>query len=582
MKKIRILFIAFFLLVTTACGSQATNNQGVEDTAYQQQFNDFLTEMFVDDISGDYLSLHFSLVNPESYGIEKPELTLGHINETTIQEAENEVEETLNRLREYDINKLSATQKIDYLQVEKMLEIELMSNGLSDYQNLFSPANSVTDNLVVNFNEFKFYNEEDVQDYLVLLQDVPRYLDEALAFTQQQAEKQMFMPDYALEDTVYEIEKFLDKEGDNALIISFENKMKDVDFATEDYIKQNRQIVNDRIIPAYQKTKDTLLSFQGNSNNQTLADTANGKKYYEALYYSKTGSKSDPEAMVSIAEKYIDNLIGEMMIVVMADQEAYDRYLSLSLAEESPENLLAFFKDHLTVSFPQAPDVNYQATYLDPSITNESTVAYYLIPPFDLISDNVIKINPTATHGDMEQLYTTIAHEGYPGHLYQTTYYYNTKPHPIRTQTRNLGYVEGWAMYVQGYSLKWKLADDEAVANLSRINTELNYVLQSIVDIGVNYLGWKQAEVKQLLRENNLVDSDELVESLYQSVTADPGLLLPYGIGLIEMTQLRKDTEKQLGNQFDEVDYHQVILDHGPLTFDLLAQQVDQYIKEHK
>ena len=47
------------------------------------------------------------------------------------------------------------------------------------------------------------------------------------------------------------------------------------------------------------------------------------------------------------------------------------------------------------------------------------------------------------------RLFTTLAHEGYPGHLYQTTYYANTNPDPLRNLLNFSGYVEGWATYAE-------------------------------------------------------------------------------------------------------------------------------------
>jgi len=96
------------------------------------------------------------------------------------------------------------------------------------------------------------------------------------------------------------------------------------------------------------------------------------------------------------------------------------------------------------------------------------------------------------------------------------------------------------------------------------------------VDIGVNYEGWGKEGIRSFLKEYGFVDSDEMVNSLYEYVVSDPGLLLPYGIGLLEMNELRKDTEEKLGKRFDEAEYHRTILEAGPMYFDLLKEKINE------
>ncbi|MBR5207520.1 MAG: DUF885 family protein, partial [Erysipelotrichaceae bacterium] len=199
-------------------------------------------------------------------------------------------------------------------------------------------------------------------------------------------------------------------------------------------------------------------------------------------------------------------------------------------------------------------------------------------PPYDAITENVIKINPTSAKGNSLTLYPTLAHEGFPGHCYQTTYYYATNPHPIRTLVDNFGYVEGYAMYIESYAYQWLLPNDPNLAKFLDLDTELNYLLQALIDIGVNYEGWGKEEVGKFLREMGFSDSAELIKSLYEYVISDPGLLLPYGIGLVEMNELRKAAENALKDKFNEIEYHKVILEAGPMYFDLLEEKVNNWI----
>ena len=577
MKKILLSILAVLMLMSGCAAKTEVKEEPM--TEVQLAFEQFLTDEYIDTVSSDALTLHYSLVDPSVYGIEQPELTLGEISDEVNAEAEAELREVMQKLEAFNPEELTARQKDDWNMLHEYLEIQMMFEGLSYYQNLFSPAQSVTDALITNFNEYKFYDEQDVKDYLVLLADVPRYLEECLAFTRKQADMGLFMQDFSVSDTVSEINKFLNKKGDNALIISFENKLENSDFDTAEYFSENRRIVNEMIIPAYQNVRDELKALKGKPQLETLSDTEESRAYYAALFAYKTGSSLTPSEMLEKGKKVLKSIVQDYINLLYGDATISSRYEKVDYGSEDPEVILKRYQEKLLEHFPKGPEVTYTAEYLDASITNDSTIAYYLIPPYDAITDNVIKINPTATEGDSVTLYTTLAHEGFPGHLYQTTYYYATNPHPIRTLVDNFGYVEGYAMYVQGYANSWALENDENLAKFLTLDTEMNYLLQALVDIGVNYEGWGKDGIRQLLKELGFVDSDIMVTSLYKYVVSDPGLLLPYGIGLVEMKELR-DYAEQNSKKFNEIEYHQVILESGPMYFDLLKEKVDNWLKK--
>ena len=577
MRKILLSILAVLMLMSGCTAKQEVKEEPM--TEVQLAFEQFLTDEYIDTVSSDALTLHYSLVDPSVYGIEQPELTLGEVSDEANEEAEEELREVMDKLEAFNPEELTSRQRDDWNMLHEYLEIQMMFDGLSYYQNLFSPAQSVTDSLITNFNEFKFYDEQDVKDYLVLLADVPRYLEECLAFTRKQADMGLFLQDFSVNETVSEINKFLNKQGDNALIISFENKLENVDFDTTEYFSENRRIVNELIIPAYQHVRDELETLKGKPQLETLSDTAESKAYYEALFAYKTGSSLTPSEMLEKGKSVLISIVQDYIRLIYEDATISDRYEKADYGNEDPEVILARYQEKLLEHFPEGPEVTYTAEYLDASITNDSTIAYYLIPPYDAITDNVIKINPTATEGDSVTLYTTLAHEGFPGHLYQTTYYYATNPHPIRTLVDNFGYVEGYAMYVQAYANDWALEDDENLARFLTLDTEMNYLLQALVDIGGNYEGWGKEGIASFLRDLGFNDSPGLVNSLYEYVVSDPGLLLPYGIGLIEMKELR-DYAEQNSKKFNEIEYHQIILESGPMYFDLLKEKVDNWLKK--
>ena len=215
----------------------------------------------------------------------------------------------------------------------------------------------------------------------------------------------------------------------------------------------------------------------------------------------------------------------------------------------------------------------YNVQYLDPSVANDSIVAYYLSPPVDDMRDNVIKINGDNV-SDVLDLYTTLAHEGFPGHLYQTNYYIQQQPSLLRTQLTMMGYQEGWGMFAEGQALHVSGLSEYA-SEYQKINIELNYVLSAAVDLGVNGLGWSTKDVSKYLDRLDLNSS--IAKDLYDFATLQPGTILPYGVGVAMFELLENKAKNALGNDFDQKAFNEVLLNDGNRPFEVVEDDVNAY-----
>lgn len=592
-KKITLAFLAFLLVIQTGCESKPKNEEieQAEYTEVQLQFDEALTEMFKETVSQDALTLHYKLIDPSIYDIELNEISLGSLKEEDLKKSDQSVLDDLAIINRFDKNELTKTQQIDYEVVKNYLELQAMSIGMDEYCILFSPSSSITSALITNFTEFRFYQAEDIEMYLSLLKDVERYLNETLAFTEKQVKLGYFMNNVGIEDTVSSIDRFISKQDDNELILSFNSKLADLDDLDENkkasFIKMNEEIVLQTVIPAYIHVKETLNSYKDSRmSDGGYASLPEGKKYYEMILRNSIGYLGDIDELFKEGEETLEDLSKTMITLLMKDASLYDRYIDQEsyFENKEPEEILAQYEKMLVESYPQGPNVSYQAEYLDPSIANDYTIAYYLIPPIDNITDNVIKINPKHTSDDLATLYTTLAHEGFPGHCYQKTYYFNTNPNPIRTVYDFLGYDEGWAMMTELDALPWVL-EDQSLATFLASETYFLYLIQAMSDVGVNYYGWNRQQLQNWLQEYGAIyglEADETVEALYNSAINDPGLLLEYGFGMMKMLTIREDAMEELGKKFDMVEYHQLILESGSIPFDLMEEIVEEWIETKK
>ncbi len=565
-KKIMTAFTGIAMALSMQVPVMAEENE---------DFDAFLTDEFVEAMESDYLTMHFTIRDYNSLGIEKPEAIIGTVDDDYDQAIED-LQETLDKLESFDYNTLSATQQHDYDALKFHLENMITLNKYPLFDFYFAPGDGIIDALTTNLTEFIFYEKSDFEDYLDIVESVPGYIDEALEMTKKQAAEGYFLNETALDSTLEGIDKFVEKTTDNPLIVIFDENVDAFaglsDAEKQDYKQRNKDLILNQYIPSYAHAGDVLESLRGSRTyGDAVCDLPDGKEYYAALAKYKSSTDASLEELVQICEDYLDLSIGELYSAYMkyknVDEEEY-------MDEMDPEEILAFLQNHLD-DYPKGPEVTFKASYLDPSIANDSIVAYYMEPPLDDLKNNVIKINGDNVN-DTNEMYTTLAHEGFPGHLYQITWYLNTNPNMVRTQLNMIGYTEGWAMYAEDQT--WHLSSlSEGAAEINRIYTNLNYVLDAYADLAVNGLGWSADDLEKKMVELGL--NSGLGQTLYEFVTENPGQILPYGVGLAQFMRIRSVAEASLGDRFDVKEFNEVLLTYGDRPFDAVEADVNRWLK---
>ena len=539
----------------------------------KESFSDFEDELFQEMMSEDYTTLHFSLRDYQKYGIEKPDVNIGDASWDDYEDNVEDCDEYLKKLQSFDYDSLSETEQKDYRTIAFYLERNKELNSYPYFDWAFNSAEGVIDNLLTTFTEFVFYEKEDIDDYLATLASVPAYLDQCLENTKKQAAKGYFLTDAMLKATEDAIEKFVDKKDDNELIKIFDENIDAFDGLSaeekEAYKKKNREIVLNAYIPSYEKVAEELQKLKGSRKaDYNVSSLDGGSEYYAALARYKTSIDADVETILDICTQYIEKSVDELYDIMQNHSEVTEETLDF----DSAEDVLSYLEGHLD-AFPALDKVYYNVQYLDPSVANDSIVAYYLSPPVDDMRDNVIKINGDNV-SDVLDLYTTLAHEGFPGHLYQTNYYIQQQPSLLRTQLTMMGYQEGWGMFAEGQALHVSGLSEYA-SEYQKINIELNYVLSAAVDLGVNGLGWSTKDVSKYLDRLNLNSS--IAKDLYDFATLQPGTILPYGVGVAMFELLEKKAKNALGNDFDQKAFNEVLLNDGNRPFEVVEDDVNAY-----
>lgn len=551
-------------------------------------FDDFTREIFTDAVSTDALTLHFELKDPSAYDIDLDTIDLGRINlqnpiDTFVSDISTDA--LRQELHDFDYEELTEKQQQTYDILDEFLETEQTydSKTLFYYPEYLSSTSGTQSLLPVMMSEYAFYSPADVDDYLLLLQDFPDCFNNILDYEQEKADAGLFMSDESADEVIASCQSFIENPDNNMLIEVFPEKLESVsglsDSDKADYIKRNDQAVHDYVIPAYQSLIKGMEALKGSGTNENgLCYFDHGKEYYEYLVKSQTGSDKTPEELIEWLDDTLQNTIVQMALLLSSDDSLADKLdEAIDISENDPKIILQTLQSSLKEDFPDAVSSQYTLKYVPESLEDSMNPAFYMIPPVDVTDSNVIYLNNSQITDNLS-LFTTLAHEGYPGHLYQQSAFSATDPDPLRQAMNFLGYVEGWATYAENMSYTWTGLDDN-LARCLQLNQDITLALYGRIDLGIHYEGWTTDDVTEFLSDYGL-DDDETVHSVFRAIVSDPASYLPYCIGYMEFKELRDDTEETMGDDFNLKEFHQCILNIGPCSFDVLEKYIQKdYIR---
>ncbi len=559
------------------------------------EFDAFLEELFLEEVTDNTLNLHFTLKDPVGYGIEDMEPTLGDLDDRDFSGMEEDWDDltgTFEELTSFEYNQLDAKQQLTYDVLYHYIEQELSVQDCHYQATVFGQVTGVQSNMPLNMSLYEFYSTDDIEDYLALMDLMDDYFSYCTDYEAYRTAEGYGMSDGAIEDAVEQCEEFLSHTDDNYLITTFDHRIDAMeglsDTQQEAYKDRNRNLVLNTVIPAYQAMIDALNSLKGKSADLGgICNYEGGKDYYEYIVAHKTGSSKTIPEMKKVLEQVLEDSTNVIYDIyanqpqVLLEYYGDENFIVEGLS--SPANFLEYYKQEMLTDFPAPPEVEYTISDIDPAIADIVSPAFCVTPCIDDYTHNVIQVNRSENNGGAGALSATYAHEGYPGHLYQMTYFLSTNPYPVRDMLNFLGYSEGWAMYVEMRSYNWitySNYDSDYVRKLYVAAELQNLAFCCLADIYVNYYGYSLQDLCNYMDE--LGFNTETAEGLYDMMIEEPGYYPQYFVGYLEFVELRDYAKSQLGDSFDEIGYHQTILETGPCDFDTLRNQMDIYIESVK
>lgn len=574
-KKIFLILPCCLLVILISFLSGNAFWSSLHAESSDRQFRTFTRSLFQTEVSANTISLHYTLRSPSDYGIADIPATYGSLSSDPVA-AKASVRNVLSSLQEFDPDTLSSENALTFKILDTYLKNAFTGTDYLLYQEPLGPVSGIHTQLPVLLSEYSFYDTQDVETYLALLKETPSYFDSVIRFEQKKAASGLFMPDYQADSVLDTCQSFIDMGKENYLVSTFNERIASLDLLPENkkdsFQKENMKLVTEEIYPAYQNLITAIKSLKGKGmNEQGLSHFPYGKKYYEYLVRQTTGcNESISRLRLMTRAQILEDLSAMQKVLFPADAALTQASV---LEQTSPDSMLDDLRSKITDTFPEIPDVDFQVKYVPESMQDYLSPAFYMIPAIDNLTENVIYINNGQTASGLN-LYTTLAHEGYPGHLYQTVYFSASEPDPIRSILDFGGYVEGWATYAE--MMSYYLAPlPKTEASLLQKNSSVILGLYALADMGIHYDGWSVTDTVRFFSDYGINDANA-VQSVYELIIGSPANYLKYYIGYLKFYELKKEMADALGNQFSQKEFHRAVLDVGPAPFEIVYDEVEK------
>lgn len=544
-----------------------------------EAFDQFINDIFETEVTENTINLHFTISDPEKYGITDYPVTLGDLSIDAMADSNARLENYLSGLNSFSYTELTLNQQLTYDILENYFKLQLDMADMYLYDELLRPSTGVQAQLPILYEEYSFNSKKDVEDYLKLLALTDEYFDQIISFEKEKADAGLFMSDFACQNIIDQCNAFIADSDNHYLIETFNTRIDKLTGLTQSekdhYRLQNEKMLHEHIFPAYENLAAALTDLLGSGTNENgLCYFPEGKQYYEYLLAYNTGASESVKTLENMISNERVKVLQESSDLTTENPELWELASEATLTPTDSVTTLNHLKEVMLDDFPAPPEIGYTVNYIDDCVADYLAPAFYVIAPIDDYSHNSIYINETTDTTNISY-FTTLAHEGFPGHLYQTVMTYESGIEPVRSILNYSGFVEGWATYVEFQSYHYAGLDDD-VATILELNQDATLSLYASTDIGIHYEGWTLEDTKKFWN-NYGITNDDAIESIFELIVEEPTHYLKYYIGFLKFEELKKETSLKNIKDYNDKSFHQAVLSIGPAPFDIVDKYLPAY-----
>lgn len=573
-------FISICVLFIGGCSDKLSTTPDQSDSINTENatknFNAFTENLLKNELKSNTLSLHYTAISPAALGIDDYEISIGSYSTQSMNNSYNQVRQYQEQLSSIPYDYLSNEDKITYDIINWYFSHQIDPSEFPYFDEPLSKTIGIQSQLPILFCEYQFRNQTDIDDYLKLLSLFPSYFDEIITYEQEKSANGKFMADFSADRIMKSIEAFLSQTSDHYLITSFAERLNSVEGLSEEqknnYITANNSIIIDSVFPAYQKLLETLKSLSTTGTNSGgLCNFENGATYYEKLLQKSIGTQKSASELIAMVDKKLSDDLDKLGTLLTSNTSLIENLNNLNFEMTQPEEILNYLQSEMKADFPVEVDCKYNIKQISKSLQTTLSPAFYLAPPIDSANENTIYINPSYNTESLT-LYSTLAHEGFPGHMYQNLFSSSKQTNPVRALFSFTGYSEGYATYAELQSYNY-LNFDKNINQILSLSNSITLAIYARLDLAIHYEGYNYNQTHDYLVKYGITDQETTTE-IYQSIVEQPGNYMCYYGGCCEFNELLKKYKKN-HSDFSLKEFHNYILSIGDAPFEILEKYMN-------
>ena len=601
-------------MVKDASGNVVETHAAVLDVVNPENeaFNDYLDMFFVEFLEEDQLSVNIYCENAENFGLSHYEAEWYSYESSTPEEIEEYkayLDELLTELEAFKDERLSVLQQVAYNKVSDFLYENIELYEIKDIQYLNLQYVDQFGGYVADFSTYMeaytMYSRQEVEDIVSFIVSTETAFASYLDYVEDRSEAGYALSDNTIKEMRTYLADVLKSRNNYYLGNVLAAKIDTLEFLNESdkasYKEQISTALKDKFMVGVETLYNGLESYLGKLAKEDegyIAKYEDGKKVYINSLDSLLGINDfDIEAYIKEVEASFNKASADYMKILMSIANEHD-FTTVSQVEDfvansiiydgTPEEMMTFLKEFAPTIVPDLesdPDIKIKNMDLA-SQKVSNAVAYYVKSALDNTGTEDITLNPSKL-GDANDVLGTLAHEGYPGHLYAYVRSKEIGQHYLSTIMTSTAHAEGWATYVQMKLYEYAKANssDEGFKRAMDYliaNEKLAFLLETRVDVGILYEGWTVSQVASFLSSNGY--NGDAAQGIYDLLIEMPSQYAAYGYGKIFFVKIHDEAKKILGAYYDEVEFNGMIHSRGWTNLGELENTYNEYMiaKCHK
>ena len=514
----------------------------------------------------------------------------------TILKRQGETRELQETVKKIDRSKLSEDDQLNYDLYLQGIEKQIEGFQFLSYLIPIDQMGGIQIGFAGISNYMPFNNVKDYENYLARMRAFPTKLDQTIDLMKRGVKEGWVPPKIILVSVPDQIKAQFGKlVEESPLFKPFKDFPESIPSEEQTrLIDEMLSVLTEYVYPAYETLYSYFIESYLPSCGESIAckDFPNGDVYYNYQIKSYTTTNLSAEEIHQIGLGEVDRIRAEMKKVINMTEfkGSFDEFLTFLRTDSqfyftSEDELLNEYRmickkadAELPKFFGLLPRLPYGVKPIPDYQAPASPTAYYYSGSQEagragFFMANTYKLE-TRPKYEMEAL---SIHEAVPGHHLQITLAQELENIPkFRRYGGYTAFVEGWGLYSEKLAEEMGFYEDP-YSKFGQLTYEMWRACRLVVDTGMHTLGWTRQEAIDFMLSNTAKTENDVNVEIDRYI-AWPGQALAYKIGELKIRELRSKAEKEMGENFNIRDFHDVVLGHGAVPLDILEKHVNEYI----